>query len=138
MYFRNIFKQMSNKSNFRGHFDRQHGKVDQTMLKSARQQLYHICWSLWRQLIWKKSFLVICEVLRLFVNISIADDKFFLINRDNFREPIQMQLSQKQRTFSQNFSAILKYRLNVQHFHKKDGPHSWCLFENSTPKNVVK
>ena len=42
MYFRNIFKQMSKKYNFREHFDKQHGKVDQTMLKSARQKLYNI------------------------------------------------------------------------------------------------
>ena len=35
-----------------------------------------------------------------------------------------MQLSQKQRTFSQFFSPILKSRLNFNHFEKKCDPHS--------------
>ena len=34
-----VVKQMSKKSRFRGHFDRQDGKGDQTMLKFERNQL---------------------------------------------------------------------------------------------------
>ena len=33
----------------------------------------------------------------MFVNIFTADDKCFLLNRDNLRHPIQMQLSDKQK-----------------------------------------
>ena len=43
---------------------------------------------------------MICKVLRLFVNTQTADDKYSLLNRDNLTQPIQMQLSQEQKTFS--------------------------------------
>ena len=64
------------------------------------------------------------KVLRMFVNILTANDKYSLLNRDNLRQPIQMQLSHKQKTFSEFVSAFLKERLNFQHFQKKDDPHS--------------
>ena len=38
-----------------------------------------------------------------------------------------MQLSQKQKTFSQSFSEVLKSRLNFEHFLKKDETHSSCI-----------
>ena len=56
-----------------------------------------------------------------------ADDKFSLLNTDNLREPIQMQLSKKQKTFSEFLSAFLKARLNFEQFQKKDDSHSWCI-----------
>ena len=58
-------------------------------------------------------------MLWLFINILTADDKYSPVNRDNFTELIQIQLSQKQKSFSQFFSAILKSRLNFEHFQKK-------------------
>ena len=64
-----------------------------------------------------------CKILRMFVNILTSDDKCFLLNRDNLRQPIQMQLSQKQKIFSQFVAAILKSRLNFEHFLKKDDRH---------------
>ena len=69
----------------------------ETLLKSERQQLYHIYWSLWRQFSWKKSLIVICKILRLIVNKLAADDKYSLLNRDNFLQHLQMILSQKQK-----------------------------------------
>ena len=39
-------------------------------------------------------------------------------------QPIQMQLSQKQKTFSEFFFAFLKYVLNFEDISKKDNPHS--------------
>ena len=51
----------------------------------------------------------------MFANISTADDKYSLLNRDNLRKPIQMQLSQKKKTFSKLVSAFLKCRLNFEH-----------------------
>ena len=53
------------------------------------------------------SLLVLCKILRLFVNTLTADDKYSLLNRDNLTQPIQILLSQKQKTFSQFFSAFL-------------------------------
>ena len=35
----------------------------------------------------------------MFVNILIADDKYTQLNRDKLRQPIQIQRSQKQKTF---------------------------------------
>ena len=60
----------------------------------------------------------------MFVNILTADDKHYLLNRDNLMQPIQMQLSQKQKTFSEFFFAFLKSILNFKHLPKNDDPHS--------------
>ena len=76
-----------------------------------------------RQLSCKKFLLLIRKVLRLFVNTLSAVDKYSLANRDNLTQPIQMQLSQKEKTFSNFFSAFLKSSLNFEHFLKKDDPH---------------
>ena len=40
-----------------------------------------------------------------------------------------MQLSEKQKSYSQFFAAFFKYRLNFRHFEKKDDPHSFCISE---------
>ena len=40
-----------------------------------------------------------------------------------------MQLSRKQKTFSQFFSAFLKSSLNFEHFQKKDDSHSSDISE---------
>ena len=73
---------------------------------------------------WEKSLLVIGKLKRLFVNTVPADDKHYLLNGDNLAQPIQIQLSQKQKTFSEVFFAFLKSILNFKHFSKKDDPHS--------------
>ena len=39
-------------------------------------------------------------------------------------QSIQMQLSQKQKTFSELFSSFLKSRLNFEHFEKNNDQHS--------------
>ena len=72
----------------------------------------------------KKSLLVISKILGQFVNRLTADDKYSLLNRDNLTQPIQMQLSKKQKTFSQFSSALLKCKSNFAHFQKKEDPQS--------------
>ena len=62
---------------------------------------------------------MICKILGLFVNILTADHQYFLLNRENLRQLIQMQLSQIQKIFPQFFSAILKSKLNFEHFQKQ-------------------
>ena len=54
---------------------------------------------------------------------------------DNLTIPIQRQLSQKQKTFSQFFPAFLKYRLNVTLFESKGDPHRFCIFEVTASKS---
>ena len=71
--------------------------------------------------------LVLCIILRLFVNTLTDDDKYSLLYRDNLMQPIQILLSHKQKTFSQFFAAFLKFTLNFEHSRKKDDPHSRCI-----------
>ena len=60
----------------------------------------------------------------MFVNTLTADDKYFLLNRDNLTQQNRTQLSQKQKAFSQFFLAFSKYTLNFEDFEKRDDPHS--------------
>ena len=50
--------------------------------------------------------LVINKVLRLFVNTLTVEDKHYLLNRDNLRQPIQMQVSKKEKTSAEFFFAF--------------------------------
>ena len=70
---------------------------------------------------------MLCKILRLFVKILNDDAKYSLLYRDNLTQPIHILLSQKQKTFSQFFSAFLKSTLNFEHSRKKDDPHSRCI-----------
>ena len=47
----------------------------------------------------EKSLLMIHKILRLFVNTLTVDENHYLLNRDNLTQTIQMQLSEKQKTF---------------------------------------
>ena len=44
-------------------------------------------------------------------------------------QPIQIKLSQKQKTFPGLFSAFSKSKLNFEHFQQKDDPHSAFISE---------
>ena len=68
--------------------------------------------------------------MRLFINTFNADEKYSLVNRDNLALPIQMQLSEKLKMLSQFFGAILKSRLNFEHFQRKDDPHRALPFDH--------
>ena len=76
-------------------------------------------WSLWKQLRWRKSLLLIYKVLKLFLNALTCRDKYSLRNRDNLQQPLKMRLSQKQEIFFRLFLAFLKARLNFERFRKK-------------------
>ena len=77
------------------------------------------------------SILVIHKILRLFVNTLTVDEKHYLLNRDNLTQPIQMQLSQKQKTFSEFFFAFLKFILNFKYLAEKGYPRSLCISGNT-------
>ena len=70
----------------------------------------------------KKSLLVIHKILRLFVNTLTVNEEHYLLSRDNLKQTIQIQISQKQeqKTFSQFFFAFLKSILNFKYLPKKD------------------
>ena len=75
-------------------FDKKHGKGAQTPLKWLRRYLYHTYWSPIRIFSLKKSLLVICKMLWLFLNTFSTDDKYSPLDRDNFTQRIQIRLSQ--------------------------------------------
>ena len=126
---KNKVRSMSIKSRFKGSFKKQHGKCAQTLLKFAWQNLYHIYWSLWRQLTFKNFLLVICKISKLFPNTLSADGKYSLLNWDNLMQHIQMQLSEKRKAFPRLLSAFLKSSLNFEYFQKKCHSHSWGISE---------
>ena len=70
------------------------------------------------------SVLVIHKILKLLVNTLTADDKHYLLNRNNFAQPIQIQLSEKQKIFSEFFLPFLKSVLTFKDLRMKDEPHS--------------
>ena len=64
-----------------------------------------------------------------------AVNKCSLPNRDNFMQPIHMQLFQKLRTFSEIFNVFSKSRLSFQYFQKKDDAHSLFISEATACEN---
>ena len=55
----------------------------------------------------------------LLVNTLAAQEKDPVLNRENLTMPIQMQLSQKQKFFSEFFAVFLKSSWNFKHFEKR-------------------
>ena len=72
------------------------------------------------RLIWKKLVLAWSELLRLFVKILTAGDKYSRRNMKNFPQKVEMPLSQKEKTFYGFFIAFMKCAWNLEHFEKKD------------------
>ena len=66
-----------------------------------------------------------------------VNDKHYLFNIDNLREPIQMQLSEKQKPFFEFFFPFWKSLLNFKHLRKKDDPCSWCISGNTSSEKYV-
>ena len=87
---------------------------------------------------WKKSLLVICKIIGLFVTTLTADDKCSFLNSDNLMQPIQMQLSKKQKSFSELFSAFLKPRLTFRYFEKNMTLTAYTFAKSQTAKDVVR
>ena len=139
---------MSKKSFLRGSFQKWHDKWAETLLKSERQHLYHIYWSLWKQLGWKNFLLVICKILGLFVNPLTADDYYSLLNRDNFLQHFHMQLCEKGKINSQFFFWIFEIYIQFLIFSMTLEIFSMTIFYMTliadvflklrTPKNVVR
>ena len=78
--------------------------------------------------------LVICNKS----NTSSADGSYSLLNGDDLTQPIQMRISQRQRTFSRFSSAFLKSSLNFEHFEKKMSLIADAFPKLRIPKNVVR
>ena len=94
-------------SRFTGPIDRQHGKWAEILLQSERS-------------------------LKL-----TAHNKYSLLNRESLMQASQMDLSQKQKTFSEFFCAFLKLPLNIEHFQKKMAFIVYVFSKLRSPKHVV-
>ena len=119
-------------------FNKQHSKAVKTPFKSERRQFHHIYWLLLWQLSLKKSVLLIWKILRLFVNTFTAYDKYSILNREYLMQPIHMQLSQKEDTFSEFFDEFFKSRLNLNIFKKKMPLITNVFPKLRTSKSVVR
>ena len=59
----------------------------------------------------------------MFANILAADDKHSIVKRVNLRQPIQMQLSKKQKKVDNFIFAFLNSTSNLELFEKTTEPH---------------
>ena len=75
----------------------------------------------------------------LLVNTLAADDKYPVLNRENLMIRIEMQLSQKQKSFSHFFAVFLKSGLNLEHFEeKKNDRHRFLYFHIMDSQNMFR
>ena len=75
---------MPKKSRVRPLMESQHVKLSETVLKSSRQQFCHIFDQSEKNSVRKTCFLVVSEIVRLFVNILTPDEKCSLSIKVSF------------------------------------------------------
>ena len=100
---KDLVRPLSKKRCSRTRFDSQHVKVSQLLVKSPWERFYHVFSSFSGELIWKMAPLVLGEILGVFLNTLTADGKYPIPDCENLQLAIQMQLSEKRKTFSQFF-----------------------------------
>ena len=88
-----LVRPLSKKRSLRTLFESQHLKGSQTLMKSVWEHFYQILSTLWENLIWKTSSLVICEIFEVSVNTLTADAKYTVHDCGNLLLHIQRQLS---------------------------------------------
>ena len=81
---------------------------------------------------------MIHKILRVFVNRLTVYDKHYLLNRDNLTQPIQMEVSKNQKSFSEIFFAFFRSILNFKHLATKDALIADVVPEILAPKNMVR
>ena len=69
------------------------------------------------------SPLVLRKILGVFANTLIADWKYNVQDYENLPLPIQIEPSEKGKTFSQFFVPFLESKSNFKHFEGKDDRH---------------
>ena len=65
---------------------------------------------------WKRLLVVTCKVVSRFVDTLAANDKYCLLSREISMQTVQMNLSEKQKTFSRFLCKFFKSTLIVEHF----------------------
>ena len=120
---------MSKRTYFRTAFGNQRVNEFQTLLKSVWHYYYPIFLWIWNKLSCRKSVLVRCEILGLFVNRLTAKYKYSRRNMQNFPKQLQMPLSLKQKAFARFSSAFLKSAENLERLWKKGESPSLSISE---------
>ena len=119
-----LVRALSKNRCFRKRFDSQHVKVSQILVKSPWGHFSHVFSSFLKKLIWNISLVLLREVLGMFLNTLSADCKYLIEDWENLQLPIQMQLSEKRKPFSQFLVRFLDSTSNSKHFQAKDDGHS--------------
>ena len=101
-----LVTKLSKKRRFRKDFDSQHVKVSKILQKSPSEHFSRVFSSFRGKLIWKMSPLLLGEILEVFFNTLTPDGKYPIQDWENLELPIQMQLSEKPKTFSEIFCSI--------------------------------
>ena len=68
---------------------------------------------------------------------NLRTDKYSLLNSEILQQPIQIQISKKEKAFSDFFTQFLKSTSNFEHFETKRWPSSLRISKFHTPKDVV-
>ena len=90
-------------------FDSQHVKASQTLAKSPWEHFCHVFWSFSGKLIGKISPpIVLDSILGVLANTLTVDGKYPLQDCENLQLPIQMQLFEKEKTFSHFFVPFVE------------------------------
>ena len=105
---KNLVRTLSKKRRFRTKFDSQHVKAFQILAKSPWEPFYHVFSSFSEILISKMRRLVLGEISGAFVNTLTAEVKYPVLDCDNLPLHIQMQFSEKRKTFFECFVTFLQ------------------------------
>ena len=85
----------------------------------------------------QKSLLDTWKFFTPFLNTLTANDKYSLISKDKWMQTIQMHLSEKQKIFSEFFSAFFESALNFEHFQKNMTLIAYVFPKLPTTKDVL-
>ena len=90
-----------------------------TLLKPALQHFYPNFPLIYDKFSWKTSLLLESKILGLFGNTLTADNMYSRQRWEKFWQQVQTVLSQKGKTFSENFIAFWQSTRTFWHFKKK-------------------
>ena len=74
----------------------------------------------------------------LLVNTLATVENCPVLYSDNLTLPIQIKLSQIEKTSSRFFAAFLKSKLNFECFEKKNDPHSFSISKTTDSEHLVR
>ena len=110
---------MAKKPRVRTLTDSQHVKRYEKLLKSARQYICHLFWSLWKKMSSKNSALVLPKILRLFVSVLTPHDKYTLSVKASVHATNSNASISKYKSIFSIFFCISEIYINLEYFDKK-------------------